>query len=132
MLNQGACKEGMQVSRRALLSRIVQATGVSAGLLVLLSVGHWLLRPRRRTYPAIPAGHGQSIAPVELERSIATAGERHTWNPPWQDRLIRPPGALAEDDFLAACIRCYRCQDACEPAIRVVPTRGQAKQMKRT
>lgn len=29
--------------------------------------------------------------------------------------LLRPPGALAEPDFLAACIRCYRCQDACEP-----------------
>ncbi len=31
-------------------------------------------------------------------------------------RLIRPPGALEHDDrFLASCIRCYRCQDACEP-----------------
>jgi ferredoxin len=29
--------------------------------------------------------------------------------------LLRPPGALGEDDFLAACIRCYRCQDACAP-----------------
>ncbi len=29
--------------------------------------------------------------------------------------LLRPPGALPEPDFLAACIRCYRCQDACEP-----------------
>lgn len=30
--------------------------------------------------------------------------------------MIRPPGALEDDDdFLAACIRCYRCQDACEP-----------------
>ncbi|MBL1216226.1 MAG: 4Fe-4S dicluster domain-containing protein [Planctomycetes bacterium] len=30
--------------------------------------------------------------------------------------VIRPPGALESDeDFLAACIRCYRCQDACEP-----------------
>ncbi len=29
--------------------------------------------------------------------------------------LLRPPGALSEPDFLAACIRCYRCQDACEP-----------------
>jgi ferredoxin len=30
--------------------------------------------------------------------------------------LIRPPGALEDDDaFLAACIRCYRCQDACAP-----------------
>jgi len=29
--------------------------------------------------------------------------------------LLRPPGALPEADFLAACIRCCRCQDACEP-----------------
>ena len=29
--------------------------------------------------------------------------------------LLRPPGALLEAGFLAACIRCYRCQDACEP-----------------
>lgn len=29
--------------------------------------------------------------------------------------LLRPPGALPEPDFLAACIRCCRCQDACEP-----------------
>lgn len=29
--------------------------------------------------------------------------------------LLRPPGALPEAEFLAACIRCYRCQDACEP-----------------
>lgn len=26
---------------------------------------------------------------------------------------VRPPGALAEDEFLAACIRCGRCADAC-------------------
>ncbi len=29
--------------------------------------------------------------------------------------ILRPPGALPEREFLAACIRCYRCQDACEP-----------------
>jgi ferredoxin len=29
--------------------------------------------------------------------------------------LIRPPGALEEEEFLAGCIRCDRCQDACEP-----------------
>ena len=28
--------------------------------------------------------------------------------------ILRPPGALDEEDFLASCIRCYRCQDACE------------------
>jgi len=28
--------------------------------------------------------------------------------------IVRPPGALAENDFLASCIRCTRCADACE------------------
>ena len=28
--------------------------------------------------------------------------------------IVRPPGALDEDDFLATCIRCTRCADACE------------------
>lgn len=27
--------------------------------------------------------------------------------------IVRPPGALAEQNFLAACIRCTRCADAC-------------------
>jgi len=27
--------------------------------------------------------------------------------------LLRPPGALTEDDFLAACIRCGQCVEAC-------------------
>ncbi len=34
--------------------------------------------------------------------------ERASRDPP-------PPGAVEEDAFLAGCIRCYRCQDACEP-----------------
>ncbi len=29
--------------------------------------------------------------------------------------ILRPPGALPEPDFLSACIRCYKCQAACEP-----------------
>lgn len=27
--------------------------------------------------------------------------------------VLRPPGAQSEQDFLAVCIRCQRCQDAC-------------------
>lgn len=27
--------------------------------------------------------------------------------------VVRPPGALPEDDFLSTCIRCQRCADAC-------------------
>lgn len=34
--------------------------------------------------------------------------------------LVRPPGSLAETDFMAACIRCQRCSQACEAdAIRL-------------
>jgi MauM/NapG family ferredoxin protein len=29
--------------------------------------------------------------------------------------IVRPPGALPESEFLARCIRCTRCADACEP-----------------
>jgi ferredoxin-type protein NapG len=29
--------------------------------------------------------------------------------------VIRPPGALNEKDFLSACIRCQRCEEACMP-----------------
>jgi len=31
------------------------------------------------------------------------------------DNLVRPPGAVAEPDFLALCSRCSRCVDACAP-----------------
>ncbi len=30
-----------------------------------------------------------------------------------QQQPLRPPGALPEDEFLARCIRCQRCADAC-------------------
>ena len=34
--------------------------------------------------------------------------------------VLRPPGAVTEPDFLARCIRCQRCQDACaKGAIRL-------------
>jgi len=36
--------------------------------------------------------------------------------------LVRPPGAVAEPDFLALCARCQRCLDACAPlAIHPAP-----------
>jgi ferredoxin-type protein NapG len=34
-----------------------------------------------------------------------------------QRRYIRPPGAMAEIGFLAACTRCGKCAEACPPAV---------------
>jgi len=42
-----------------------------------------------------------------------------------QPRLIRPPGALAEDDFLRRCVKCSLCQQAC-PTGAILPAVGQA------
>ena len=40
--------------------------------------------------------------------------------------LVRPPGSLPEEAFLASCIRCQRCVEACQPgAIRLL--RGSSK-----
>jgi MauM/NapG family ferredoxin protein len=39
--------------------------------------------------------------------------------------LLRPPGSVPEADFLARCIRCQRCSDACEAgAIRLFEDDG--------
>lgn len=54
---------------------------------------------------------------VALERLFQLGpGVRHTAQPRVAEKLefsFRPPGALAEPDFLARCIHCYVCQDAC-------------------
>ena len=60
-----------------------------------------------RLYPAWPGGllavfHGLRKRPPALAGLRGSLG------------LLRPPGALEEEDFLAACIRCTRCADACE------------------
>lgn len=44
------------------------------------------------------------------------SGKRHTAQPRVDDKAeysFRPPGALAETDFLSRCIHCYLCQDVC-------------------
>jgi ferredoxin len=48
------------------------------------------------------------IGGVLLARTSAQ-GEGHTWNP----ELIRPAGSVAEDEFLAKCIRCGECMKVC-------------------
>jgi ferredoxin len=106
----------MKLTRRNILRRSLK--GAAAALAALTTVGgaQWLLRGRGRSYPAHPRPTGADFVPGELDASIRAAGASAQWNPDWSARLIRPPGALERDrDFLAACIRCYRCQDACEP-----------------
>ena len=77
----------MGFTRRDALGAV--ATGV--GFAVFGGLAHLLQKTRWSTFPAIRRPYAR------------LAG------------LLRPPGALPEADFLAACIRCDRCQDACEP-----------------
>lgn len=77
----------MSTTRRAVLRSLV-----SAGFLgVVATLFHGLQRLRLGWFPAGMRPYSQTVG------------------------LLRPPGALSEAAFLAACIRCYRCQDACEP-----------------
>ncbi len=84
----------MKIKRRQALK---QLGGTAACMGIGIAAGQVLLQDgarQKKDYPAAP----------------------NTENPPpLKADLIRPPGALEEDDFLAGCIRCYRCQDACEP-----------------
>ncbi|MBD3160970.1 MAG: 4Fe-4S dicluster domain-containing protein, partial [Candidatus Eisenbacteria bacterium] len=61
---------------------------------------------RRSTVAALLAGAGGAM----LLRATPQAQAR-TYNP----QLIRPPGSLAEPDFLARCIQCGICMKACPP-----------------
>jgi len=70
------------------------------GLSVVFAAVHRLMRPGVSSYPQSRRspnrpGMGQSLTTRALP-------------------LIRPPGAVEEKAFLAGCIRCNRCQDACD------------------
>ena len=82
----------MVAGRRTFLKQAGRLVVTALGSVLGLLAGHRLLSNRQRRYPA----------------NAAQFGPRGT-------RLIRPPGAVEESRFLAGCIRCYRCQDACEP-----------------
>ena len=103
----------MTVSRRDMLRKTVKLGVTAAGMGVAAVVGQKLLQDRETTYPVRPRRH-------EGRTGWSSASGKHPASPTRlageSFRLIRPPGALErEDDFLAACIRCYKCQDACEP-----------------
>lgn len=78
-------------TRRAFVKKAIRLTATALGMAAAVLGGHALLRGRRSGYPANRSKFG-----------------------PRGVRLIRPPGAVEEREFLAGCIRCYRCQDACE------------------
>jgi len=82
----------MPTNRRGFLGNVARLAATAVSLGAGLVAGHWLLGRKRSTYPVNRA----QFSP----RGV---------------RLIRPPGALNEASFLGGCIRCYRCQDACEP-----------------
>ena len=59
--------------------------------------------PRRRALAALAAG----VVAVPLLRANTALGKSR------DERLIRPPGALDETDFLSRCIRCGECMKVC-------------------
>lgn len=61
---------------------------------------------------------GAGAATVPVTRLNRALGEN--WNP----YLLRPPGALAEADFLARCIKCGQCMKVC-PTNIIQPALGQ-------
>ncbi len=77
----------MRGSRRQFVRSVV----AGAGLAVMGALVHLLGRMRLSRFPAVKRPYAKPAG------------------------LLRPPGALPEPDFLAACIRCYRCQDVCGP-----------------
>uniref|UniRef100_UPI004055F8DE ferredoxin-type protein NapG n=1 Tax=Candidatus Electronema sp. TaxID=2698783 RepID=UPI004055F8DE len=66
---------------------------------------------RRLLTETIPAAAGAAVLAVLLggHQQSAQALPPHA---------IRPPGALPEEDFLAACLRCGQCVRACEKNLR--------------
>jgi len=95
----------MKSERRDMLRGLLRAGASAVGMGAAVLAGQRLLK---NTQPQFPA----------TRKALETAAAGHSAPPAAAGRLrlIRPPGALEPDDaFLAACIRCYRCQDACEP-----------------
>ncbi len=78
--------EARGLSSRRVFFRKVLTTTAKAALAGGLLAGILSLRKKRETPSGVRGGLG----------------------------LVRPPGARAEPDFLAKCIRCTRCADACE------------------
>lgn len=65
-------------------------------------------KPGRRQFVASCIGMAGSAGVLGL--LLGTYSEQSKARPAW---AIRPPGALAEEDFAAACVRCGLCVRAC-------------------
>lgn len=91
----------MTITRRDMLKK---TAGTAAIVGAAMAGGHALLNLKPRTYPVIPG--------LYSDKGV---------------RLIRPPGALDETRFLAGCIRCYMCQDACDPGAIQFFTEAEGK-----
>ena len=88
-------------SRRVFLNRIGHTVLSASGISALMLTAHALMKPHSGRYPQGRRSPNRPGLGVSLS---AEQGQR----------LIRPPGALDEKAFMAGCIRCQRCQDACD------------------
>ncbi len=84
----------MALTRRAALETLARFLAATFGFAAVIASGQFLLdrKSTRSLYPARRLPYSEWKA----------AG------------VIRPPGAVEEEEFLAGCIRCYRCQDVCD------------------
>lgn len=85
----------MKLSRRAFLEALARSAVTAAGFAAAIWSGHFVLGGGRKTGALYPA-------------------RRRPYSGTGAPGIIRPPGAVAEEEFLAGCIRCYRCQDVCD------------------
>lgn len=63
------------------------------------------------TAPGDPALSRRALVAGAVVGAAATVGIR--WGSPRSKELLRPPGALDEDRFLALCVRCGMCMQVC-------------------
>jgi len=78
---------------------------------------------RRRLLGAIGLGLAAAVLPkVDWSAKRTQAGERVLKLS--SERLIRPPGALPEDAFVTACVRCGECMKVC-PTNTLQPALGE-------